>query len=190
MIVLPIGCAGVRRSGVQERSTAMNVVDDFCHRFGSRGVRRVVALFADDAVFELRGLGVACRGREGIKSLAEYGNEVGSRLRIVEAKQAGDTVSAGLVETNSWYQLLGVQELSLMARFVVQHQRIVRVDVEPTGAGRLVLKARLAEFLLWLRREHPSDLERVLPGGNLAFGRDNARTLLLRLRQWHEPGSR
>jgi hypothetical protein len=165
-------------AGPAGNRTAAGAVREFVSRFGSRNSGAIAGLFAEDAVFEIRGLGVVLSGRAAIRELAGYGAEVRSQMRLQELFQVGDTIQASLVETNDWLVFLSVPAVTYRARFVFRRGRIVEAVVEPELESKEALKVALADFIFWLTANDPVLLGRVLPGGKLRLDRATARLLL------------
>jgi len=180
------GCAGwLDLAGPTGSSgTGASVVREFCRRFGTRGTRQVVGLFAADAVFEIDGLGIVVQGRQGLKGLAEYGARVGSRLAAVDVSEVGDTVRCRLEESNEVYRLLGVETVWYEGWFALRRGRIERAVVKLEPASREGLKRGLAEFLLWLAATDPAALEKAMPDGKLKADLETGARLLELLRRW------
>ncbi len=79
-------------------------------RHNAHDVDGVMALFADDALFEIPGRLVRC-GKEEIRQTEEWEAAVHDRLRTGDLVQADGEVSFRAFEANDWLQAAGVTEL-------------------------------------------------------------------------------
>jgi hypothetical protein len=177
------GCGTVVRSP-RGQGGADLVVQDFCGRFGRQKGFAIVSLFADNARFDLVGVGVSFVGRDDIARLADYGVAAHGRLVEREAEVALDTVRCRLEESNDWLRLLGVNHATYDGRFLVSRGKIAGAQLELTPDSREELAGKLAGFLAWLLARDPEVLQRLLPGGRPVYDSRFVPELISHLRQW------
>jgi hypothetical protein len=189
-LVCGLGCvAGVSHDTDGGAVAPDMVVRQFCRRFGHESGSGILLLFADTARFDLAGLNVAFLGRENIRNLLEYGTEVNSRLSLTGLNVDGNAVTCSFTERNDWLGILGVSDCRYDGRFVVDGTRIAQAQIEMTPASTEEIGGRFASFVVWLQGRDPRAVNRLLPGGRLAYSGATARELLARLREWRA-GSR
>jgi hypothetical protein len=73
-------------------------------------VDEVMAMFADQAEFELTGL-TRLVGKNEIRSIFEYDAGVDSNIQFINCTSTADTVTCRIVETNGRIRLAGLDSL-------------------------------------------------------------------------------
>ena len=79
-------------------------------RHNAHDVDRAMALFAEDAHFEIPGRLIRC-GKEEIRQTEEWEAAVRDHLRVGDLVEADAEVSFRAFETNDWLRAAGVEEL-------------------------------------------------------------------------------
>jgi hypothetical protein len=88
----------------------LTIVEALQNAANRHAIDAVMAMFADDAEFELEGL-TRLVGKIEIRSIFEYDTGVNGELQFINCKATADTITCQLVETNDRLRLAGVDSL-------------------------------------------------------------------------------
>jgi hypothetical protein len=151
--------------------SAVKALQDAANRHATD---EVMAIFADDAEFELEGL-VRLVGKKEIRSIFEYDAGVNSKIELINCNVTADTVNCQLVETNDRLRLAGVDRLvyhSCVLSFKNSLIRSWRAAPDPEAVRAVGQFWNAAGQ--WIARHFPTDYSRLFTReGRFVRSREN-----------------
>jgi hypothetical protein len=163
----------------------VDVVKTYEQAYNDRDLDALLALFAADVHFEIAGQ-VDLRGKDQLKSLAEYDFALNVEMSIDQYETRDDTVMCQLLERNDWLRTAGIPEARYMARFKIEDGLIRTISAEQTPETAADFKKVLGSLMRWAEQERSATLAEMMPEGKFAYNGENAVKSLSLLRQWKE----
>ncbi len=148
-------------------------------------VDAVQAMFAEDAVFELVGMGTMV-GREQIRALDEYDVGINTRLEFSECVQEGNTVTCEVIETNDWLDAAGLTEnIYPSSVFTFEDGLIVQITATVSPESAQAMGQTLQAFVPWIAQNHPEAMPVLFtPDNQFVYSQDNGVLVVSLLREW------
>ena len=137
-------------------------------------IDEVMAMFADDAEFELVGL-TRLAGKKEIRSIFEYDEGVNGRIELINCTLQGDMVTCQLVESNDRLRIAGFDRMHYPSCVLSFADGLIRAwratpDPESTRSFNQFWGAVQA----WIAEHHAADYAcMVTPQGHFIRDREN-----------------
>ncbi len=163
----------------------LDLVRAYEHAYNSHDLDELLPLYAEDAVFEVKGQFVL-KGKEEIRRIAEYGFALHIHMTIDSLTSKGDTVFCELIQMNDWLEATGIDEAFYTGRFVFQKGLIKHIKGTPTPETEKAFQEVLIPLLEWASKERPEQLAEMMPEGKFVYNAENAQKYLVLLQQWQE----
>jgi hypothetical protein len=124
-------------------------------------VDEVMAMFADDAVFELTGL-TRLVGKNEIRSIFEYDAGVDGNIQFVDCTSTGDTVTCRLLETNERIRLAGLDSLLYPACRLSFDNGLIRLwSAVPDPESTRAIMEFWGAVGEWIKEHYPAEYTRM-----------------------------
>lgn len=107
------------------RNDLLSAVKSLQDAANRHAIDEVMAMFVDDAEFELGGL-PRLVGKKEIRSIFEYDAGVNSKIELTNCAVTADTVNCQFVETNDRLRLAGVDRLVYQSCVLSFGKRLIR----------------------------------------------------------------
>lgn len=148
-------------------------------------VERVMAMFADDAEFEIVGL-FTLVGKQQIRAIFEYDAGVNAELQFINCTYEGDTVTCQLVERNDRLEATGISELHYPSCVLTFKDRLIKkfTATLPAESARTIGEMWQA-FLPWIAKNYPADYSKMFTSeGRFIYNRENGERVIPLLKEW------
>ena len=152
----------------------LSVVEAFQDAANRHAIDEIMAMFADDAEFELEGL-ARLVGKKEIRTIFEYDAGVKGEIQLINCTAKTDTVSCQLVERNDRLRAAGLDRLLYPSCVLSFTNKLIRSwravpDPEPARAFDQFWGA----VRLWISEHYPADYARIFTReGRFIRNRDN-----------------
>ncbi len=157
-------------------------VDAFQEAANRHAIDTVLAMFAEEAEFEIVGL-TKLTGKPQIRAIFEYDAGVNGDLQFINRTATGDTVTCQLVERNDRLAAIGIDPLFYPSCvFVFKAGRIQRFTAIPDADGIGKSRAAWKAFLPWVAEHYPVDHAGLFtPEGRFIQNRENGERVVVLL---------
>lgn len=148
-------------------------------------IDEVMAMFADDAEFELEGL-TRLVGKKEIRSIFEYDAGVNGEIRLINCTATSDAVSCQLVETNDRLRLAGLDKLLYPSCVLAFEKGLIRSwrAIPDPGPARAFDKF-CGAVRLWIAEHYPIEYARMFTReGGFMRNRENGERVVQLARQY------
>lgn len=149
-------------------------------------VEATMAMFAEDAVFELVGQGTLS-DLEAIRAIHDYDKGIQARLSFENCVADGLTVTCEAREQNKWLAAAGLEEIFYPSSVFTFNEtgRIEKIMATVAPEDGTAMGAVLAEFVPWLMAERPSEFEQLFtPDGQFIYSENSGLMVVDLLQQW------
>lgn len=163
----------------------LSLVQAYQEAKNRQDVEAVAAMFAEDAEFEMVGMGTMV-GREQIRALDEYDVGINTRLEFSDCTQEGNTVTCDVVETNDWLDAAGLSENRYVSSvFTFENGLITRISAILSPESAQALGQTLQAFVPWIAQNHPEAMPQLFTAENqFIYSRENGVLVVSLLREW------
>jgi hypothetical protein len=163
------------------------VVKSYAAAVNSSDVDSLLSLFTDDAIVGFRGMGPQLVGLEERRAKAQYDSAMHSHLTITIASSRKDTVYCRVTETNDWTREAGLPPYEYSSfMFVIKAGKIAGLQAELADSTVAQINGVMSLIVPWAQENMPEMLDSLMAGGEFAFRAENARLMMLLLREWRE----
>ncbi len=162
-----------------------DLVKRYASIYNTHDVDKMVALYADDAVFELTGQ-LSLSGKSQLRKITEYDVAMNIHMTISDINSKGDTVFCHVKETNDWIKEAGIDNAHYKAMFVYNAGLIKLIRAEATPEPQQAFEDVSSPLLKWARENEEDLLSEMMPEGKFVYNAENARKSLKLLRLWRE----
>jgi len=148
-------------------------------------VERVMAMFADDAEFEMVGL-FTLVGKQQIRAIFEYDAGVNTELQFINCTSEGNTVTCQLVECNDRLEATGISKLHHTSCVLTFKDRLIKKFTATLPAESTQTIGEMWQaFLPWIAKNYPADYSRMFtPEGRFIYNRENGERVVPLLKEW------
>ena len=152
----------------------LNIVAALQDAANRHAIDEVMALFADDAEFELVGL-TRLAGKSEIRSIFEYDAGVDGNIQFINCTSTGDAATCQLAETNDRLRLAGLDGLLYPTCELSFKRGLIRSwrAVPDPGPTRIMMEFWDAVGR-WIKEHHPAEYAKMFTGqGRFIRNREN-----------------
>ncbi len=149
-------------------------------------VTAVMALFADDAVFELVGQGTL-PNLDAIRAIHEYDKAIHAQIDFQSCIAAGNQVTCAVVEQNEWLKIAGLEDIYYPATVFTftKSGKIQKIAATISTDDGAAMGTVLADFILWIMAEQPNAATDLFTSeGVFIYNGTNGTLVLDLLAQW------
>lgn len=170
---------------MSEGQNLMNLVKAFCDAANHHAVAEVIAMFSDEAEFELAGL-YRIVGKKQIRTVFEYDAGVHTKLEFSGFQIEGNTVKCRLVERNDRLEAIGFSELDYPSCLLTfKEGRIQKFSAKPDEVSIKKIADAWQGFLPWLTQKYPTDRAKMFTcEGRFIYNLENGERVVPLLREW------
>ncbi len=181
MLAVAVFASGAARA----QEDLVSLVQAYQEAKNRQDVDAVQAMFAEDAVFEMAGMGTMV-GLEQIRALDEYDVGINTRLEFSNCAQEGNTVTCEVVETNDWLDAAGLPENRYPSSvFTFEDGLIVRITANLSPESAQAIGQTLQAFVPWIAQNHPEAMPAFFtPENQFIYSLDNGVLVVSLLREW------
>jgi limonene-1,2-epoxide hydrolase len=183
--------ANQQETGMPVQHDLLGLVGAFEDAANRHVIDEILAMFTDDAEFELVGL-ARLFGKEEIRAIFEYDAGVKGEIQLVNCTAIADTVSCQLVGRNDRLRAAGLDKMlypSCVLSFtngLIRSWRAVP-DPEPTAAFEQFWRA----VRLWIEENYAADYSRMFTSdGRFIRNRDNGERAVQLAREYRSSAAR
>jgi hypothetical protein len=180
ILLVVTACTGVKTTDeleqVKKYEAAHNAFD----------VEGTMALFAQDAEFELAGQG-ALPNLEAIRGIHGYDKAIRAQVNFQNCVVESLTVTCQAVEQNDWLKAAGLGEIYYPSSVFTFNEagQIQKVVAAVSPEDSAAMGAVLAEFIPWLLAERPKESRQLFtPEGVFIYSEANGILVVDQLTQW------
>ena len=164
-----------------------DLVDSFLKAYNQQKADKVLAMFSDDAEFELVGI-AKYSGKTQIRNVFEYDASVNSVLKLIERKTEGDTFHCQIIERNDRLSAIGLSEAKFSSCTIVIRDGLIKsfsATLSPEIAKHNTEVWQ--KFVPWCKENYPDEYSRIFSSdGSFIYNRENGRDVVPLLNQWRE----
>jgi hypothetical protein len=174
---------------MSEAKELLNLVGAFLEATNQHAVEKIMALFNDNAEFELVGF-YRVVGKEQIRNVFEYDAGVHTKLDFSDLQIEGDTVKGWLIEKNDRLEAIGFNKLDYpFCALTFCEGRIQKFSAKADeGSIKKVMEA-WEVFLPWITKNYPIDRARLFTSeGRFIYNRENGERVVKLLKEWKKKG--
>ena len=157
----------------------------FFATYNTHHVNNIVALFADNAVWELSGK-LTLTGKDTIRLLTQYDSVLNTHMVFSNITEKGDTVSCDLAETNDWYKAAGIDEAYYSMKLVFHKGLITLLQADQDPGTEKAVGQVLLPLMDWAYENRKKELADMMAGGKFIYNAENAKRSLALLRDWKQ----
>jgi hypothetical protein len=163
----------------------LNLVGAFLEATNHHAVEKIMALFNDNAEFELVGL-YRVEGKEQIRNVFEYDAGVHTKLDFSGLQIEGDTVKGWLVEKNDRLEAIGFNKLDYpFCTLTFRDGRIQKFSAKADEGSIKKIVEAWQGFLPWVTQKYPADRVMLFtPEGRFIYNRGNGERVVKLLKEW------
>jgi len=167
----------------------LTLVQSFLTAANKNDVEKVLAMFNDNAEFELVGL-YRVEGKEQIRNVFEYDAGVRTKLEFSDVQVEGDTVKGRLVESNDRLAAIGFNKLDYpFCALTFRNGRIQKFSAKADETSIKKIIEAWQGFLPWVTQKYPTDREKLFaPEGRFIYNRENGERVVKLLKEWKKGG--
>jgi hypothetical protein len=138
----------------------------------------MMSFYAEDAQFKVVGAFDKI-GIEEIRSITEWDTTVKVHMRISDITVNGDTVTFKLVESNEWWRLAGIHEVTYSPCTMIFSNGLIKlIKAEATNESLTAISKVLPGIFDWVSKERSEDFAEVMPGGEFIYTAESAKKWL------------
>lgn len=164
---------------------AGDTVRQFERAHNDQDIERMLDLVSENVAFEISD-GWAIEGKEQFRVYAEWDAAVNSLFRFDSLSASGDTITGRLIETNDWFDLMGVKAVIYdSVSVIVENGSISRISASQKESNRVHTRSIFESFIRWAAEERSSELVELMDGSSFVFRKENASRWLHLLEEWH-----
>ena len=163
----------------------LNLVEGFFEAANQHAVEKIMALFNDNAEFELVGL-YRVEGKEQIWNVFEYDAGVNTKLDFSCLQIDGDTVKGWMIEKNDRLEAIGFKKLDYpICTLEFRGGRIQRFLAKADESSVRKIMEALQGFLPWITQYYPTDRKKLFTTeGRFIYNRRNWERAVELLKEW------
>ena len=161
------------------------LVGAFLKAANQHAVEKIMALFNDNAEFELVGL-YRVEGKEEIQNVFEYDAGVHTKLDFSFLQIDGDTVKGWMIEKNDRLEAIGFKKLDYpICTLEFRGGRIQRFLAKADESSVRKIMEALQGFLPWITQYYPTDRKKLFTTeGRFIYNRENGERAVKLLKEW------
>lgn len=159
-------CEGVRQSlfygdAMLAQHDLLNTVAGLQDAANRHAIDEVMAMFAEDAEFELAGL-TRLVGKNEIRSIFEYDAGVDGNIQFINCTSSMDTVTCQLVETNDRLRLAGLDSLLYPECMLSFENGLIRLwSAVPDPESTRAIMEFWGAVGEWIKEHYPAEYTRM-----------------------------
>jgi ketosteroid isomerase-like protein len=153
--------------------------------YNTHHVENIVALYANDAVFEVVGQ-FSLSGEDQVRNITKYDSVLNIQMSIDNLETSGDTVFCDLTETNDWLKTAGIGQAKYEVMFVFDKGLIKYLQAKSKPETEHDFAQVLSPMMTWAIEQDLPVLKELMPEGKFVYNAENARKTLNLLRLWNE----
>lgn len=163
----------------------LNLVGAFLEAANQHAVEKIMALFNDNAEFELVGL-YRVEGKEEIRNVFEYDADVHTKLDFSRLQIDGNTVKGCLIEKNDRLEAIGFKKLDYpICALEFRGGRIQKFSAKADESSIKKIMEALQGFLPWVTENYPTDRTKLFTAeGRFIYHRRNGERAVELLKEW------
>jgi len=167
----------------------LTMVETFEDAANRHAIDEIMAMFSDDAEFELVGF-TRLVGKKEIRAIFEYDAGVNGEIHLINCTTKKGTISCQLIERNDRLRAAGIKKLlypSCVFSFANNLIRLWRAVPDPEPAR--ALDQFWVAVRLWIAEHYPADYARIFtPEGRFIRNRDNGERAVQLAREYRSSG--
>jgi hypothetical protein len=161
------------------------VVEDFAKTYNTHQVSDIMALYADNVTFEVTGFNMNFKGKESVRSIAEYDSALNTIMTLTNITASGDTVFCFLSEYNNWVEAAEIPAANYPRTiFIVEDSKIKSLYAEIADSTLENFERVLDHFVFWGNDNYPENMKKMAPEGDFIYNAENGTMVVEMLREW------
>jgi hypothetical protein len=171
----------VARRGVMN----VNLVRSFQEAVNRHNVDEILAMFHEDAEFEIVGQS-GLSGRQEIRNIFDYDVGVNTELRFINCKSEGNSVHCQILEQNDRLDAIGIRELEYASCTLVFKEGLIEsFTATISDESMRYIMEKWQDFIPWITKNYPDEYSRMFTSeGRFIYNRENGRGVVPLLREW------
>jgi len=170
-----------------ENLNLLMLVESFQEAVNQHNVDKEMAMFTEDAKFEIVGLSMFS-GKKKIKNIFEYDVGVNTQLQFINCKSEGNIVRCQILERNDRLDAIGISELKYSScTFVFKDNLIQSFSAEIPPDSVRYNNDVWQKFLPWFSENYPDEYSKMFTSeGQFIYNRENGAGIVPLLRKWRQ----
>jgi limonene-1,2-epoxide hydrolase len=170
-----------------ENINPLNLVESFQEKVNSHNVNEIMAMFTEDAKFEIVGLS-KFSGKQQVKNIFEYDVGVNTQLQFINYKCEGNIVRCQILERNDRLEAIGIRELKYSSCTFVFKDRLIQSFTAEIPPESVQYNSEVwQKFLPWFSENYPDEYSKMFTSeGRFIYNRENGAGIVPLLRKWRE----
>jgi hypothetical protein len=153
--------------------------------YNTRDVSDILNLYADDAIFEVRGQ-FSLSGKNQIRDITKYDSVLNINMSVGNIETVGDSVFCTLSETNDWLRTAEIGEAHYSVIFIFKEGLVSKIIASAKPRTAKAFNNVLTPLMIWAKENKPDLLSEMMPGGKFIYNAENATKTLALLTEWKE----
>ncbi|UCC79744.1 MAG: nuclear transport factor 2 family protein [Candidatus Zixiibacteriota bacterium] len=167
------------------KPSPQKVVEDYVKAYNSHQVDNIMALYHDSVSFEVTGFNMNFKGKQSVRSIAEYDSVLNTIMTLSNISASGDTVYCSLSEYNNWVDAAEIPAAYYpRTTFVVKDNKITRLYAEIADSSLENFERVLDYFVFWGNDKYPEKMRKIAPDGDFIYNAGNGAMVVEMLREW------
>ena len=181
-VVLPTLLTGV---ALAQGDDLIRLVQAYQEAANQHDLDAIMAMWTDDAVFELVGMGKLV-GPEQIRAIHDYDAGLHTELNFHNCSADGNTVTCEATERNDWQRAAQIPEYHYSsAVFTFKDSKIQSVVATMAPESAQILGPTMQAFNQWAMANRPDEVAKVVDeNGNFIYRRESASIVVGMLKEW------
>ena len=170
-----------------ENINLQNLVESFQEAVNRKEINNVMAMFTEDAEFELIGVS-KYSGKEQIKNQFEYDAGVNGELKFTDFRSEENTVHCQCSERNDRLAAMGISELTFPSCTFVFREGLIQSFSAKVSPEMLQYNIEVwQKFVPWCKENHPDEYSIMFTSeGRFIYNRENGAGVVPLLRKWRK----
>jgi len=162
-----------------------NILRAFEDAHNNQDIDRILRIISDDITFEISNDWMI-DGKESFRVYAEWDAAINSLFRFDNLQIRGDTIHGRLIETNDWFNLMGIKAVIYdSVTVVIENNLITHITASQKTSNKRETQSKFESFIRWAADERSSELVGLMDGPSFVFRKENASRWLRLLEEWH-----
>ena len=153
--------------------------------YNTHNVNDIVNLYADDAVFEVKGQ-FSLNGKDQIRDITKYDSVLNINMSVSNIETVRDSVFCNLSETNDWLQIAEIGEAHYSVIFIFKDGLISKIIASAKPETAKAFNNVLTPLMIWAKENRSDLITEMMPEGKFIYDAENAMKTLNLLTEWKE----
>lgn len=162
------------------------IVQAYLEAHNAHNVEGVLDLLSPQIRFGMTGLWVR-EGLDEIRALEEWDAVMNSQLQFTDFKMRNQRLECKGVETNDWYKLVGIEQVSFQPiKFEIEGGKIRHIRAQIAPKSEMAVDRAVNDVVRWALDVYPDEITQLVPRGVFRYGHDQAQRWKKLVAEWKQ----